>query len=918
VVATLEPKLAAMGIMAFTVERGTLGIRSADRSTKLDVASPMAELVFNTLLVCTPPALGSWLEAPERALSGFRRGETKPWLVPIPPNEQATSSDRRTLANFLQEFKEEDPQQLADFGRYVRCQSTRPLLMSTNMKGMTLPGSSCVTLVTFAVCALALATSGGILQTQLEAQESPTGRSPKLLWTPERQAVWLRMKADYESNPENPTNLGGQLYRVLKRNAECACRYGDNGTWATLMYQITGEAKYVRLAWARISQSLLHQTTKTLSGNFGREYSAELVVLYDWLYPGLSTSERQTFLANLNEMFASLLAGNQYSDPERPIRTADTDQTVGSYFGLAFLFTATADHNPAARELFSRRFVGGLDATASDRTTLRNAIREYVTALAAGGEWMESSEYNLGTVRLLLLGAEGVRTASGVDHFPEVTRFVHDAALRPLYFMTPDHRASVQWGDAQHPREFASRLFSWQTTNGILAGLAHGHPGSGPYIQQHVFDLAAEYGTSGYLTSEPWARFFFLFNPYAARATYEKLPLSWYAPGQGILIARDGWTKSSTLVALHMPPKQVLVDHQVSYFGDFQIYRKGEWAITHPISYGGPSSSAEGTNTMLIGGFSSMSEFKRVTAQEQGPEGQYAYISGTTGGQAVREGYYYPPPTFLHEWTRSLVYLPSNDAHSDTLVVHDRTNAENPKDLSKFERYGRSQQTAVLGMLALKQWVIHAPVEPIQTTTGISWETIGGQQVSVDTLLPTGQRRVVYDENDLFADTVVRPSERKWQLRILPAESHRWDTFLNVVQVSDFGTRLSNVLIRSDDALTEGVLVRRTGHDDTMVMFSAAPGPVLPDSRIGAGSVFGPALNAALSRVRLRSSAFSVRWVAGSTRTAMLLLDLNPNIVWSVQFGAAPAVALPVSRDGVGRVMVPGTGAQSIRISPGL
>jgi hypothetical protein len=726
------------------------------------------------------------------------------------------------------------------------------------------------------------------------------------------------MKAEYESNPENPTGLGGQLYRVLKDNAECVCRYGDNGTWATLMYQITGDEKYVRIAWDRIAQTLLRQTATALSGNFGREYSAESVVLYDWLYPGLSNSERSAFLMKLNQMFAALLTGSRFSDPARPIRTSDTDQTVGSYFGLAFLFAATADHNPAAIELFSRDFVGGLDATASDRTTLRNAIREYVTELAAGGEWMEGSEYNLGTVRLLLLGAEGLRTATGVDHFPEITRYVRDAALRPLYFMTPDRRASIQWGDLQYPRGFVGRLYQWQTTNGILAGLAQGDPGSGPYVQQQVFDLATEYGISGYLTSEPSARFFFLFNPYAARASNEELPRDWYAPGQGMLIARDGWTKSSTLVAVHMPPGHTAVDHQVSYFGDFQAYRKGEWAITHPISYNGPSLRAEGTNTVLIGSFSSMLEFKEVTAQEEGAAGQYVYVSGTTGGQATREGYYYPPPTFLHELTRSLVYLPSNDAHSDTLVVYDRTNAQHPKDLPKFDRYSRSDQTAILNLPALKQWVIHTPVEPIQTASSISWETTAGQQVSVNTLLPVGQRRRVYDENELFADARVAPSERKWQVRILPPQDRQWDTFLNVVQVSDTGTRLSNLLLRSDDAQTEGVLVRRAGHDDAMVMFNAVPGPPLPDSRVGAGSVFGPAVRAALSRVRLRSSAYSVRWVGATSRTDALFLDLNPDLAWWMLFDQGPAVRLPVSRQGVARVTVPGAGAHSIRVSPGL
>ncbi len=180
-----------------------------------------------------------------------------------------------------------------------------------------------------------------------------------------------------------------------------------------------------------------------------------------------------------------------------PIRTADTDQTVGSYFGLAFLYLATADHNPTAADLFSRPFVGGLDASARDRTTLRNAIEQYVTELAAGGEWMESSDYNLGTVRLLVLGAEGVRTATGVDHFTEVTRFSRQFALRQIYMLTNDLRYAVQWGDEQSPRQIESELYAWQTTNGVLAGITQGDADSGPFIQKLVTSLSAKYGMSG-------------------------------------------------------------------------------------------------------------------------------------------------------------------------------------------------------------------------------------------------------------------------------------------------------------------------------------------------------------------------------------------------------------------------------------
>jgi hypothetical protein len=760
---------------------------------------------------------------------------------------------------------------------------------------------------------LVVAAPRWIVGVPLDAASSPTGRSPKLLWTAERQSVWLRMKADYESNPQSKP---GQWYGLLKRNAECGCRYGDNGIWATLMYQITGERKYVTLAWNRLSQGFLRASGRSLVGNYAREYSAEMVLLYDWLYPGLTASQRQAFLSQLNAMFVQLAAGNQYTGA-MPVRTADTDQTVGSYFGFAFHALATGDHNPVANELFSRSFVGGLDATGTGRDTLRNAIKQYVTELAAGGEWMESSEYNLGTVRLLTIGAEGVKTASGTDHFPEVSAFLGNAALRQIYMMTPDLRSSVQWGDEQHPRQVASRLFSWQTTNGVLAGLTQ-RSASGPYAQRLVNDLAEQYGMTGYLSSEPSARFFLLFNPYAQMAgDYAKLPPSWFAPGQGMLVVRDGWSDTSTLVAVHLPQRQPAVDHQVSYFGNFQMYRKGEWAVTHPMSYAGPSLRGDGTNTMIIGSFSSMAEFKRITAYEHGAGGTYTYISGTTGGQKSAEGAYDPPPTFLHEWTRSLVYLPSNDQRSDTLVVYDRTNADNPMMLPKFERYrrrGPDEQTAIREMPALKQWVIHAPVDPVLSSDSISWTTTGGQQVAVSTLLPQPQRRIVYDERTLWASRVDE-TEKKWQVRIVPSTERQWDTFLNVVQAFDSPVSLSNRIVRSDDGTAEGVLVRRGGHEDVVVMFNAVPSSQLPETRKGVRWSFDARTGTALTGARLRSTGYTMRWTSSSAATTLLLADLSPARSWQVTIdGGAPA-KLPVSSQAMGIVRVAGARAHVVSVT---
>jgi hypothetical protein len=80
-------------------------------------------------------------------------------------------------------------------------------------------------------------------------------------------------------------------------------------------------------------------------------------------------------------MFTVLVDGNKHSDPNMPIRVSDTDQATGSYFGLAFLYLATADHNPVADDLFARPFVGGLDVTGSDRTYPAQCHRDVCRAV---------------------------------------------------------------------------------------------------------------------------------------------------------------------------------------------------------------------------------------------------------------------------------------------------------------------------------------------------------------------------------------------------------------------------------------------------------------------------------------------------------------------------------------------------------
>ena len=98
----------------------------------------------------------------------------------------------------------------------------------------------------------------------------------------------------------NPKTLGGVWFGLIKSNAEPANRYGDNGLWATLAYQMTGEARYAELAWAKIAGVPARTRRRSCAGNYSREQFIQLVLMYDWLYPALTPSSGRSSSTTLN------------------------------------------------------------------------------------------------------------------------------------------------------------------------------------------------------------------------------------------------------------------------------------------------------------------------------------------------------------------------------------------------------------------------------------------------------------------------------------------------------------------------------------------------------------------------------------------------------------------------------------------
>ena len=216
--------------------------------------------------------------------------------------------------------------------------------------------------------------------------------------------------------------------------------------------------------------------------------------------------------------------------------------------------------------------------------------------MAAGGEWIESGAYNFGTVNLLLMGAEGVRTATGRSTtFPRLLAGSRHWGQRQLAFWTPDLSQVYQWGDEEHPRD--NRLYTWTNASGLAAGLLQGTP-IGAQLQQQLFDLVAKYGATGYQSMEPivTGRLFFTFNPYAARMTGLAIPPRFHA-----LRRRDcccysrGVDPNGSLFAAHLAtrPRGTSVDHYRALLQRFRAVAEGAWVITHPR--GMPASPNSGT-----------------------------------------------------------------------------------------------------------------------------------------------------------------------------------------------------------------------------------------------------------------------------------------------------------------------------------
>jgi hypothetical protein len=431
-----------------------------------------------------------------------------------------------------------------------------------------------------------------------------------------------------------------------------------------------------------------------------REQFISYVVLFDLIYAGLTESQRNKYIQFLNGVseFVCNINQKQYV---AGTRTSDSDQATGAYFGLALWEQLGVElGNPRAGTFLP--ILGGLVATDNTSTNVRNAIN-YYCRMANGGPWIESTQYDKGTINLLLIGVQALRDILGVEHFPEASPLFRESVKYLNYARTQANNTIPRWGDVDngltsfHQPNNTNRTAMFQGYNDGV------HPLRG-FLSDIVNDL--------FTANLNWdSRFFYVYNPVRSAISYRTMPKKFIGRIPRIsLIMKDGWGDNDSMFVVRCF-NRVGVDHRVNWLMALQLRRRGERAFRDIMCYGGPITEEMAVNGFELGGTSPPLECKGpIIANIMDDE--YAYVVGGAHGNTYNSDYYSPPPPFVIEFTRSLFYLPYSGV-CDTIIDYSRTNCQNPRltnNFIKFDADKNQDNKKIAGTSTTNQLLTNIPV----------------------------------------------------------------------------------------------------------------------------------------------------------------------------------------------------------------
>ncbi len=375
--------------------------------------------------------------------------------------------------------------------------------------------------------------------------------TPDLATAGAHPRLWMRPDA---SNPFVPSLADLQARTTGAYVAEWNIVRNSTALWnAALAYRLSGDL--TKLASVRTALSTTTSSADTL---------VERALAYDWVYGGLTPTQRNSYAMNL------VTSGYNVRGGTGPAGDMYANIPIGAERAAAMAALAAAGNDTRAQDLFNRAY----EAMRNFRDITGDGVDMTDPANKAGragygGGWPEGYDYDRHASRYVLQFEEALRSALEQD-FIHNSEYWRDKIAYLLYGTTPDAGHLLPWED--NDNVYLHR-FDREEMLMLAREFQDEH---GQYWLNHVNDTVITY--SGCVE--------FVYGDKAlAERDMTDLPTSRLFEGVGHAILRSGWGTADTLVTLKCSDWYTY--HQNNGQGAFMIYRTAPLATRTGVYDGG-------------------------------------------------------------------------------------------------------------------------------------------------------------------------------------------------------------------------------------------------------------------------------------------------------------------------------------------
>lgn len=526
--------------------------------------------------------------------------------------------------------------------------------------------------------------------------------------------------------------------------------YGDIGQWDAVLFKLTGDPVRAQRAADKVLRGFGSNgpglpEMPTWGRNQTRETAIRLAYFYAALEPALTQPDRELWRQRMESWVDFMFPPEGSAWSGQGTRIGDSDEVTGHYFGVRAIDQASGTVYLNRTEMANFGQPGIYPASPADA---RTELLRYLN-LARGGEWLESAEYNRGTLKILISGHL-------LQAFPEVAAIlpaVAEQTRRNLMVGLTDY---VPWGDI----EGGGRWLPLDHLVPLLCMLATATGDPDGKLREMIawFDRDGPQSWWFGLWEALW-----WFDP----ATLPTPPTEPPRPPDGLGNALDvgivtyQQPGSDEKAWVHTPGK-LLVDHQVQA-PTFGVHRGGVAIIDGQRGYG---TDVFGLNAPVLSGlhyFQAMLEDYGQTSildldgdgfiVEWRQTGQYPFFRGDT----------LPHEQFCDEHMRRIEYMP--DSLPGSILIRDTFRG---RQIPDPERYPNDVQAQIAARRALWDVIQQATSEPVQIDeTRWQWTAPTGDTV---TMTATGQQSVVIVTPGPIAGVAESEWSRFWQIHLLSDE----------------------------------------------------------------------------------------------------------------------------------------------------